>query len=71
MFRKIIIAEMKRQGVTTAQLARRLTGKVSKQRLYPFLAGKKDVVSGGVESICKELGLTLTPARRPRTIRQK
>ena len=59
MFRKTILAELERQGLSRYALAENVADRISRSAVYEYLAGKKDMGSEKVSILCKELGLTL------------
>ncbi len=63
MFRKTIIAEMKRQGLSRYALAERVAYQVPRTCTYDYLAGRTDMAGERVAVLCKALGLTLKQSK--------
>ena len=59
MFRQIIKAEMKRQGISTHALALRVANRIPRRTVYNYLSGISDLGGERVAILCKEIGLTL------------
>ena len=59
MFRKIILAELKRQGLSRYAIAERVADRVPRTCTYDFLAGRTDTKGDYIAVLCEELGLTL------------
>ena len=59
MLRDKIISEVKRQGLSVAELTRRCDGQISRRALIYFLDGEHDLSSERVDVLLKILGLKL------------
>ena len=62
MLREIIVREIKRQGLSVAELTRRCNGEISRRALIYYIDGEYDLSSKRVDVLLKVLGLKV--ARR-------
>ncbi|MHC4412567.1 MAG: helix-turn-helix domain-containing protein [Planctomycetota bacterium] len=59
MFRKIILAEMERRGLSHYAIAERVADRIPRRTVYNYLAGETDMGGERVAILAQELGLTL------------
>lgn len=64
MFRKTILNEMKRQGLSHYAVAERLADRIPRRTVYQYLSGKSDMTGERLAILCQELGLTLKRSQR-------
>ena len=59
MFRKIILAEMERRGLSHYAIVERIADRIPRRTVYNYLAGVTDMGGERVAILAQELGLTL------------
>ena len=59
MFRKIILAEMERRGLSHYAMVERIADRIPRRTVYNYLAGVTDMGGERVAILAQELGLTL------------
>jgi len=59
MFRKIILAEMERRGLSHYAIVERIADRIPRRTVYNYLAGTTDMGGERVAILTQELGLTL------------
>jgi len=59
MFRRIILAEMGRRGLSHYSIVERVADRIPRRTVYNYLAGETDMGGERVAILTKELGLTL------------
>lgn len=61
--RDLILKHLQRQKMSRYALANAVSGKVSQQAVYGYLAGKRDMTSGLVMHLLDAAGLEVRPKR--------
>ena len=59
MFRKIILAEMERRGLSHYAIVERIADRIPRRTVYNYLAGATDMGGERVAILAQELGLAL------------
>ena len=59
MFRKIILAEMERRGLSHYAIVERVADRIPRRTVYNYLAGETDMGGERVAILAQELDLTL------------
>ena len=60
--RDTILAEMKRQGLTTYALWKKVEGEMTKPTVYEYLAGRSEITTSNLEHLLRALGLHVSRA---------
>ena len=63
-FRKIVVREAKRRGLSGYALAKLVEPHVSMRMIQAYLAGDNDLVGERIAKLCEALDLELRPKRK-------
>ncbi len=64
--RQAVVAELKRQGINSNQLAAMVAARIHRSHVYDFVAGRKDLSTEKASHLLHVLGLVITAKKADR-----